>query len=83
MERDPAVTSMKRALAAWRTLFADLRANTSSQEWAAMGFWKNGYNYWLVTQLLISKKDKLDVVMKMEIAEDKLEKLKLLLQDED
>lgn len=83
IERDPTITAVKRALATWRKLFGELRANTSDQEWATMAFWKNGYNYWLITQLLISKKDKLDVVMKMEVSEDKLERLKLLLQDED
>jgi len=47
-----------------------------------MGFWKNSYNYWSVAQLLLSKKDKVDSVLRMEFGEDKLEKLKLLLQDE-
>jgi hypothetical protein len=48
-----------------------------------MGFYKNGYNFWLVSQLLITKKKSVDVVMQMEVkCEDKLEKLKVLLQDE-
>lgn len=48
-----------------------------------MGFYKNGYNFWLVAQLLITKKDSLDVTMRMEVkCEDKLDKLKVLLQDD-
>ena len=48
-----------------------------------MGFYKNGYNFWLVSQLLITKKESVDVVMRMEVkCKDKLEKLKVLLMDE-
>lgn len=48
-----------------------------------MGFYKNGYNFWLVSQLLIAKKESVDVVMRMEVkCEDKLEKLNVLLMDE-
>lgn len=48
-----------------------------------MGFYKNGYNFWLVSQLLITKKASVDVVMQMEVkCEDKLEKLNVLLMDE-
>jgi hypothetical protein len=48
-----------------------------------MGFFKNGYNFWLVSHLLTTKKESVDVVMKMEVrCEDKLEKLKVLLKDE-
>ena len=48
-----------------------------------MGFYKNGYNFWLVSQLMVTKKDSMDVVMSMEVkCEDKLEKLKVLLQDD-
>lgn len=48
-----------------------------------MGFYKNGYNFWLVSQLLITKKESVNVVMRMEVkCEDKLEKLKVLLMDE-
>lgn len=52
-------------------------------EWASMGFYKNGYNFWLVSYLLITKKESVDVVMQMEVnCEDKLERLKVLLMDE-
>jgi hypothetical protein len=48
-----------------------------------MGFYKNGYNFWLVSQLLITNKDAVDVILQMEVhCEDKLEKLKVLLKDE-
>ncbi|GAB7353526.1 hypothetical protein MBLNU459_g3968t2 [Dothideomycetes sp. NU459] len=81
-EHDPTLAAMKRALLVWRDLHMELRAKMTEQEFTSLPFWKNGYNYWLVTHLLISKKDKLDVVMRMDISEDKLEKLRLLLQDE-
>lgn len=48
-----------------------------------MGFYKNGYNFWLVSHLLITKKESVDVVMRMEVnCEDKLKRLNVLLQDE-
>lgn len=47
-----------------------------------MGFYKNGYNFWLVSKLLITKKESVDVVMQMEVkCEDKLEKLKVLMDE--
>lgn len=48
-----------------------------------MGFYRNGYNFWLVARLLINQKESVDVVMQMEVkCEDKLQKLSVLLQDE-
>ena len=48
-----------------------------------MGFYKNGYKFWLVSQLLVTKKESVDVVMQTGVkCEDKLEKLKVLLMDE-
>ena len=60
-----------------------LRTQVPNHEWASMGFFKNGYDFWLVAQLLITKKESVDVIMRMEVkCEDKLEKLKVLLQDD-
>lgn len=59
-----------------------MRAKINDDEWTTMGFWKNGYDYWVVAHLLMSKKDKVDSVMRMDFGEDKLEKLKLLVQDD-
>uniref|UniRef100_A0A093XNL6 Transcription factor domain-containing protein n=1 Tax=Talaromyces marneffei PM1 TaxID=1077442 RepID=A0A093XNL6_TALMA len=54
-----------------------------ADEWAAMGFMKTAYNFWQVANLLITKKHSVDVIMQMEVkCEDKLEKLKVLLQDD-
>ena len=80
---DSLLTSIFTALSRWRAHWLALRSQVSNDEWASMGFYKNGYNFWLVSQLLITKKDAIDVVMQMEVnCEDKLEKLKVLLQDE-
>ncbi|KAH1735276.1 hypothetical protein KXX40_007204 [Aspergillus fumigatus] len=80
---DSTLAGIRTALSRWRDHWLALRNTVSSHEWASMGFYKNGYNFWLVSQLLITKKKSVDVVMQMEVkCEDKLEKLKVLLQDE-
>ncbi|KAL1886791.1 hypothetical protein Plec18167_000726 [Paecilomyces lecythidis] len=80
---DSILGAIRTALARWRSLWLALNSKVPSHEWAAMGFYKNGYNFWLVAQLLITKKDSVDVTMRMEVkCEDKLEKLKVLLQDD-
>ncbi|KAL4960064.1 uncharacterized protein BDV14DRAFT_149716 [Aspergillus stella-maris] len=83
VQEDWTLTPIRMALARWRDHWLTLRNTVTSHEWASMGFYKNGYNFWLVSQLLITKKESVDVVMKMEVrCEDKLEKLKVLLKDE-
>lgn len=83
MPEDSILASIRTALTRWRSLWMTLNSKVPSHEWAAMGFYKNGYNFWLVAQLLITKKDSVDVTMRMEVkCEDKLEKLKVLLQDD-
>jgi len=80
---DSILASIRTALARWRAIWMVLRTEIPSHEWATMGFCKNGYNFWLVAQLLITKKDSVDVAMRMEVkCEDKLKMLKVLLQDE-
>ncbi|RAK96855.1 Zn(II)2Cys6 transcription factor [Aspergillus ibericus CBS 121593] len=80
---DSMLSGIRTALSRWREHWVTLRNTVSRSEWASMGFFKNGYNFWLVSQLLITKKESLDVVMRMEVkCEDKLEKLKVLLMDE-
>jgi hypothetical protein len=50
--------------------------------WASLGFFRNGYNYWLVTQLLINNKGSADLMMNMEVGcEDTLKQLKGLLRE--
>ncbi|KAL4927566.1 uncharacterized protein BDV17DRAFT_292568 [Aspergillus undulatus] len=83
VQEDSTLIPIRVALARWRDQWLTLRNTVTSREWASMGFYKNGYNFWLVSQLLITKKESVDVVMKMEVrCEDKLEKLKVLLKDE-
>ncbi|KAL4917708.1 hypothetical protein BDW62DRAFT_81297 [Aspergillus aurantiobrunneus] len=83
VQEDSTLIPIRMALTRWRDHWLTLRNTVTSHEWASMGFFKNGYNFWLVSQLLITKKESVDVVMKMEVrCEDKLEKLKVLLRDE-
>ncbi|KAJ9631640.1 hypothetical protein H2203_000039 [Taxawa tesnikishii (nom. ined.)] len=70
---DPTIMAIKGALARWRSLWMALRSRVPSQEWAAKGFHQMAHNFWL---------DSVDVAMRMEAkCEDKLAKLKVLLQD--
>ncbi|OXV07421.1 hypothetical protein Egran_04814 [Elaphomyces granulatus] len=80
---DYVMPAIRTSLTRWRALWMHLRTQVPSHEWASMGFFKNGYDFWLVAQLLITKKESVDVIMRMEVkCEDKLEKLKVLLQDD-
>lgn len=80
---DPIVGHIRTALTRWRTVWMNLREQVPAHEWASMGFYKNSYNFYLVAQLLITQKQSVDVIMQMEVkCEDKLSKLKVLLQDE-
>ncbi|KAJ5502614.1 transcriptional regulator family: Fungal Specific TF [Penicillium fimorum] len=83
ISEDSILVSIRTALSRWRDYWVALRHRVTSDEWASMGFYKNGYNFWLVSQLLITNKNAVDVVMQMEVhCEDKLEKLKVLLLDD-
>ncbi|KAL4898719.1 hypothetical protein BDV59DRAFT_197597 [Aspergillus ambiguus] len=80
---DATLASIRTALSRWRDHWQTLRMTVSNNEWISMGFYKNGYNFWLVSHLLITKKQSVDVVMRMEVnCEDKLKRLNVLLQDE-
>ncbi|KAL4782715.1 hypothetical protein BJX76DRAFT_281072 [Aspergillus varians] len=83
IQEESTLIPLRTALTRWRDHWLTIRNTVTGHEWASMGFYKNGYNFWLVSQLLITKKESVDVVMKMEVrCEDKLEKLKVLLKDE-
>lgn len=83
MPDDSILTAIRTALSRWRDQWVTLRNQIPTDEWASMGFYKNGYNFWLVSCLLTTKKESVDVVMQMEVnCEDKLEKLKVLLMDD-
>jgi hypothetical protein len=73
---------IKSALSRWRSLWTTIRSNIPTHAWASLGFFRNGYNYWLVTQLLINNKGSVDVMLGMEVGcEDTLKQLKGLLRD--
>jgi hypothetical protein len=80
---DSTLASIRIALSRWHDHWVMLHNETSSNEWASMGFYKNGYHFWLVSQLLITRKESVDLVMGMEVnCEDKLAQLRVLLQDD-
>jgi hypothetical protein len=79
---DSNLTLIKAALSRWRSLWTAIRSNMPSHAWASLGFFRNGYNYWLVTQLLINNKGSVDLMMGMEVGcEDTLKQLKGLLRE--
>ena len=83
LPEDSTLAGIRKALTRWHEHWLTLRTTIPSHEWASLGFYTNGYNFWLVSQLMVTKKDSMDVVMNMEVkCEDKLEKLKVLLQDD-
>ena len=46
----------------------------------SMDFYKNGYNFWLVSHLILTNKCYLDAIMRMEVnCSNKLERLGILL----
>jgi len=62
-------------------LWTTIRSNIPSQQWVELGFFRNGYNYWLVIQLLVNNKGSIDIMMGMELGcEDTLKQLKGLLR---
>jgi hypothetical protein len=79
---DSNIALIKTALSRWRVLWTAIRASIPSHAWASLGFFRNGYNYWLVTQLLINNKGSVDMMMGMEVnCDDTLKQLKGLLKD--
>jgi hypothetical protein len=75
--------TIKTALSRWRSLWIKIRSQIPTAEWETLGFIKNSYHFWLVAQLLVSKKKSVDVIMGMKVnCDDKLEQLKVLLQDD-
>lgn len=79
---DSNIALIKTALSRWRALWIAIRANTPENAWVKMGFFRNGYNYWLVTQLLVTNKGSADVILGMEVnCDDTLMQLQSLLKD--
>lgn len=73
--------SIRTALSQWRDHWQKLRATISNDEWASMGFYKNGYSFWLVLDLLTTKAESVEVVRHIEVnCDDKLKRLNVLLQ---
>jgi len=78
---DTNISLINAALSRWRSLWFTIRSNIPNHKWASLGFFRNGYNYWLVTQLLINNKGSADVLMGMEVGcDDAVEQLKGLLK---
>ncbi|PGH13350.1 hypothetical protein AJ80_06344 [Polytolypa hystricis UAMH7299] len=76
----PVASRIKLALENWRSLWMSLRVEIPAEDWALMGFFKNAYSYWLVSQLLLSNKASVELIKNMDIkCDDKLQQLKVLL----
>lgn len=58
---------VKFALARWKYLWFSIRANYTEEDWAKIGFFKNAYSYWLMTQLIVSQKGGAEVLMRMDV----------------
>lgn len=82
LDQDASVKATKSALAIWRAVWVEMRSKIDEQQWSAMGFWKNGFNYWCIAQFLMNKKTMVDPAMRLNFDDDKLERLKLLLHDD-
>lgn len=81
-QADSNMLAIKNALSRWRSLWSTIRSNIPSNSWASLGFYRNGYNYWLVTQLIITAKGSAEILLGMEVGcEDTLKQLKGLLKD--
>jgi hypothetical protein len=79
---DSNLALIKGALSRWRSLWTTIRSGIPATAWASLGFFRNGYNYWLVTQLLVNNKGSVHVMMEMEVnCEDTLKQLKKLLKE--
>ncbi|KAJ5752203.1 hypothetical protein N7520_009120 [Penicillium odoratum] len=82
--KDLALDSIRKALTRWHDRWFTLCDQIPKDEWDSFGFYKNGYNFWLVSQLLITRNDAADVIMQMRVkCDDKLEELNVLLPDEE
>lgn len=81
--QDSVLGKICKALSSWRDQWMALRSQISHGEWASLGFYKNGYNFWLVSRLLVTQKDAVDVILRLEVnCNDKLQELNVLLLDE-
>ncbi|KAL1310479.1 hypothetical protein AAFC00_000769 [Neodothiora populina] len=73
---------IRAALDLWHQSWQNMRASCTPSEWESLGFWKNGYPYWLIMQLLLTKKARNNYFMLAEPCIDKLARLRTLMQDE-
>lgn len=76
------LTSISTVLTRWHTLWIGLQKEVQREEWEAMGFYKNGYNFWLLTQLLVRKSESTNLLLTEGQCDDKLEKLNALVKEE-
>ncbi|KAJ6107370.1 C2H2 finger domain protein [Penicillium sp. IBT 18751x] len=73
---------LTRALSRWREQWLELCKKVPGNEWSNIGLSKTGYNFYLVSQLLLNKGN-IGGLCKLEgNCEDRLEQLKMLLRDD-
>jgi hypothetical protein len=58
---------IKAALSRWRNLWFMIKEQHTPEEWTKVGLFKNGYNYWLITQMIVNHKGGAEVLMNMEV----------------
>ena len=76
---DTVMIKVHQAMVCWRKVWLSLREQTSDDEWTSYGLFANSYSFWMVAQLLISKREKIERYMFMgPKCPDKLDRLKLL-----
>lgn len=44
-----------------------IKEQHTPEEWTKVGLFKNGYNYWLITQMIVNHKGGAEVLMNMEV----------------
>ena len=80
---DPTLTAIRTALSRWQTMWTTIDSNVSIQGRGILGFYKNGYNFWLASQFLIRKKESVDALTSIGVTrEHKLHQLQIVLQND-
>ncbi|KAL2439208.1 hypothetical protein ABEF95_004726 [Exophiala dermatitidis] len=79
----PLRQDIQRALERWRQLWQAWCAGASEETLRTAGMFRAGHNFWLVSQLLMTSEEAVNVITGMEIGcDDALTKLKTLLQSD-
>jgi len=79
----PTTQDIQGALERWRQLWQAVCSHSSDQSMKTAGMYRNGFHFWLVAQLIVTREAAVDVITGMEVnCEDALTKLKVLFQND-